>query len=81
MKLVRVHGERHLSVDEVAVPEAGPHDVVVRMRACGICGSNVHFYRAGRGAEATVALDRSQTFAISRESASHAAAWLMPMSR
>lgn len=47
MKLVRIHGERQLSVDEVAAPEPGPNDVVVRMKACGICGSDVHFYRAG----------------------------------
>lgn len=47
MKLVRIHGERALSIDEVPAPRPGPDDVVVRMKACGICGSDVHFYRAG----------------------------------
>jgi L-iditol 2-dehydrogenase len=31
-----------LSVDEVARPTPGPDEVLVRVRACGICGSDVH---------------------------------------
>jgi L-iditol 2-dehydrogenase len=31
-----------LSVDEVARPKPGPDEVLVRVRACGICGSDVH---------------------------------------
>jgi L-iditol 2-dehydrogenase len=30
------------SVDEVARPKPGPDEVLVRVRACGICGSDVH---------------------------------------
>jgi L-iditol 2-dehydrogenase len=30
------------SVDEVARPIPGPDEVIVRVRACGICGSDVH---------------------------------------
>jgi L-iditol 2-dehydrogenase len=30
------------SVDEVARPVPGPDEVIVRVRACGICGSDVH---------------------------------------
>ncbi|SFI78982.1 hypothetical protein/L-gulonate 5-dehydrogenase [Thermoflavimicrobium dichotomicum] len=29
---------------EVARPQVGPHDVLVRIKAAGICGSDVHFY-------------------------------------
>src|SRR5947207_2277135 len=31
-----------LEVTELPQPEIGPHDVLVRVRACGICGSDVH---------------------------------------
>ena len=31
-----------LSYEEVPVPEIGPADVLVKVKACGICGSDVH---------------------------------------
>src|SRR5665811_1080750 len=31
-----------LEMVEMAVPAIGPDDVLVRVRACGICGSDVH---------------------------------------
>ena len=31
-----------LEMVEMPVPEIGPDDVLVRVRACGICGSDVH---------------------------------------
>lgn len=33
-----------LSLEEVPEPRLGPKDVLIRPRACGICGSDVHFY-------------------------------------
>jgi threonine dehydrogenase-like Zn-dependent dehydrogenase len=41
MQLARVHGPNDVRIDEVAVPEPGPNDVVVRVEACGICGSDL----------------------------------------
>lgn len=38
-------GPRQVEVREVAAPEAGPGEVLLRVRACGICGSDLHFYR------------------------------------
>src|SRR4051812_20176175 len=32
----------HLEMVEMPVPTIGPDDVLVRVRACGICGSDVH---------------------------------------
>ena len=32
----------HLEMTRMPEPEAGPEDVLVRVRACGICGSDVH---------------------------------------
>jgi len=34
-----------IEVREVPVPSPGPGEVLVRVRACGICGSDLHFYR------------------------------------
>lgn len=30
------------------VPQPGPHEVLVHVRATGICGSDVHFWKDGR---------------------------------
>src|SRR5262249_6766763 len=32
----------HLELVDMPVPEIGPEEVLVRVRACGICGSDVH---------------------------------------
>jgi (R,R)-butanediol dehydrogenase/meso-butanediol dehydrogenase/diacetyl reductase len=47
MKLVRIHGPNDFHIDEVAMPNPGPRDVVVKVAACGICGSDVHYVKAG----------------------------------
>lgn len=33
-----------LEVKEVEDPKPGPDDVLIRVKACGICGSDIHFY-------------------------------------
>ena len=43
-------GERHLTVEELPVPEAGPGEVVVEVSHCGICGSDLHIFVEGWGA-------------------------------
>ena len=47
MKLVRVHAPGRYAIDEVPQPNPGPRDVVVRVGACGICGSDLHYVRQG----------------------------------
>jgi D-arabinose 1-dehydrogenase-like Zn-dependent alcohol dehydrogenase len=48
MKAVRlVAAGRPLEMQEIDVPETGPKDVLVRVKAAGICHSDAH-YRAGR---------------------------------
>src|ERR1700676_2714434 len=39
----------NLEVVRMAEPEIGPDDVLVRVRACGICGSDVHGYDGSSG--------------------------------
>jgi 2-desacetyl-2-hydroxyethyl bacteriochlorophyllide A dehydrogenase len=44
---VTLHGPDDVRLDEVPVPEPGPADVDVRVAACGICGSDVGYVKAG----------------------------------
>lgn len=41
MKAVFVTGENSVSVKDVPTPQVGGGDVLVRMRACGLCGSDL----------------------------------------
>jgi L-iditol 2-dehydrogenase len=44
-----LHGINDLRVERVPVPDRpGPHDVVIAMRAVGLCGSDVHYWSEGR---------------------------------
>lgn len=47
MLAARWHGLLDLRVEEVPVPEPGPGDVLLRVRWCGICGTDVEEYREG----------------------------------
>jgi L-iditol 2-dehydrogenase len=48
MKAVVLHAANDLRIDDVKVPAIGPEDVLVRVRACGICTSDVHYLLHGR---------------------------------
>ncbi len=47
MKQINVHGPGDVRIDEVAEPEPGPRDAVVRVSACGICGTDLRYVRLG----------------------------------
>ncbi len=47
MQQVRIHGPGDVRVDEVRDPEPGPGDVLVRVAACGICGSDLSYISMG----------------------------------
>jgi len=47
MQQVRVHGPGDFRIDDVAEPAPGPRDAVVRVSACGICGSDLRYVRLG----------------------------------
>lgn len=46
MRTVIIYGERDVRVEEAELPKIGPRDALVRVRTCGICGSDVHRYLA-----------------------------------
>ena len=47
MLQVRIHGPDDVRLDEVPEPVPGPRDAVVRVAACGICGSDLGYVRMG----------------------------------
>jgi L-iditol 2-dehydrogenase len=47
MRAARLHGIRDLRVEELAVPEPGPGELLVRLEACGVCPTDVRKYLIG----------------------------------
>jgi L-iditol 2-dehydrogenase len=46
MKCARYYNNRDIRLEEIAIPTIGKNDLLVKMRACGICGSDVlEWYR------------------------------------
>src|SRR5437667_395420 len=48
MKTAMFYGGPDIRVEDMARPEPGPGEVLVRVRAAGICGSDLHGYREPR---------------------------------
>ncbi len=47
MRLLKIHGVGDARLDAYERPAAGPTDVVVKMKACGICGSDLSYIKIG----------------------------------
>jgi (R,R)-butanediol dehydrogenase / meso-butanediol dehydrogenase / diacetyl reductase len=59
MKLLNIHGVNDVRLDDYARPAVGPKDVVVKIKAVGICGSDLSYIKFGgmsRNADGTTAL-------------------------
>lgn len=48
MKAAVFYGPRDIRTEEVKTPKLETGDVLVKVRACGICGSDLHTYRLGQ---------------------------------
>ncbi|MFW6174431.1 MAG: alcohol dehydrogenase catalytic domain-containing protein, partial [Chloroflexota bacterium] len=48
MKAALFYGEKDIRVEERPTPEPGPDEALVRIRAAGVCGSDLHNYRGHR---------------------------------
>lgn len=44
------YGKHDLRVEEYEMPKVGPKDVLIQVKACGICGTDVHIYEGNKGA-------------------------------
>lgn len=47
MKVARLHAPGDLRVEDLPVPEAGPGDLVIRVRTCSTCGTDAKIFRFG----------------------------------
>jgi len=47
MKAAVWHKKEDIRIEDVSDPEAGPGQVKVKIKVCGICGSDLHEYRNG----------------------------------
>ncbi len=43
-----LYAPHDIRIEERAVPKPGPNDVLVEIKAVGVCGSDVHYYEHGR---------------------------------
>lgn len=50
MKSAVFYGKHDLRVEESKKPEIGPWDVLIQVKACGVCGTDVHIYEGDKGA-------------------------------
>ena len=60
MKAVRFIGDRELEIAEIPDPTPDVGEVIIEIKASGMCGSDLHQYRAPRARE------RSPLLAMSR---------------
>ena len=45
MKSIQIESPHHLSVIETPVPEPGVNEILIRVMASGICGTDIHIFR------------------------------------
>lgn len=50
MKSAVFYGKQDLRVEESEKPAIGEHDVLIQVKACGVCGTDVHIYEGDKGA-------------------------------
>ena len=53
MKSAVFYGKHDIKVEEVEMPQLGNQDVLIKVMACGICGTDVHIYEGDKGAANT----------------------------
>lgn len=48
MRAATISGPRNISLDLVRDPSIGKDDILVKVKACGICGTDVHTFKTGK---------------------------------
>jgi len=47
MKALRFYGGKDIRLEDIPEPQPGPEEVKIKVKWCGVCGSDVHEYLAG----------------------------------
>ena len=55
MKAAVFYKEKDLRIEDLPIPEPKSDEVLIKVMACGICGTDVHIYHGDEGAAATPA--------------------------
>ncbi|MEY8354576.1 alcohol dehydrogenase catalytic domain-containing protein [Lachnospiraceae bacterium 54-53] len=50
MRSAVFYGKNDLRIEEYPKPEVRPDDVLISVKACGVCGTDVHIYEGDKGA-------------------------------
>lgn len=54
MRSAVFHGKCDIRIEEREIPRIGPQEVLIKVMACGVCGSDVHIYEGDQGSTTTV---------------------------
>lgn len=49
MKAAVLHGPKDIKIEQIPVPEMKPGYMEIAVSTCGVCGSDVHMWKAGKG--------------------------------
>ena len=52
MKALRWYGQKDLRLEEVPEPSPGAGEVKIKVKWCGICGTDLHAYSGNQGRDA-----------------------------
>jgi (R,R)-butanediol dehydrogenase / meso-butanediol dehydrogenase / diacetyl reductase len=47
MRVLNIHGVDDVRLDAIDPPRPGPKDVVIKVKACGVCGSDLSYVKVG----------------------------------
>ncbi len=50
MKALVYKGPKDIQVENVPVPDIGEYDVLIKLKYCGVCGTDIHIYNGDGGA-------------------------------
>lgn len=50
MKSAVFYGRHDLRVENTSTPKPAPNEVLIQVKACGICGTDIHIYEGDKGA-------------------------------
>lgn len=53
MKAAVFYGKHDIRIQEIPTPHPGRNEVVIKVKACGICGTDVHIFNGDEGAAQT----------------------------
>ena len=47
MRVLNIHGVNDFRLDPVIAPSPGNNDVIIKIKACGVCGSDLSYIKIG----------------------------------